>query len=437
MDPDAAAYARRTGLQGVPLMRLSGMIRDLKNADIQPELLYLGRGEFLARDGNIHRAVYGDGGLIEGSTPANVNGIEFRSGSGRFICPNPPALKAQTIDNMGIYIVAKAESDTGAEKRVLLENDNWPDYRAGAISFTSDQRRLGVSESPNGIRGPRGRDHYHPGIVFGQFGFSYFEISPSGTNKITMRPGFGLNADSGRITDSAWRDFESGYLGSNKNGSARFNGEISFVLMTARAINKETLINTLVKHEIAGLNPPSYSLLIGDSMTIGSVGAHPSSSRSPQLFVLQDSGWKGSMFENIAQGGVPASGQKEFYQTAINRFESMPDCGPKVIWFWGGYNERGDYDSNTKTRALADQYVAMAADAAVQGITRQCIGQPSFQDKAHRSNTIGFSSSMTITGTRSPHWTASMCSMIIAKPSVTASLTGTLATRTTLRMPFT
>lgn len=368
IDVDAAAYARRTGLGGDPLMRLSGFIRDIKNAGINPELMYLGRREFLARDGNIHRAFYGDDASIVGSVPNNTGGFEIDSGTGQFLYTNPEALKSSSVKNMGVYIVANAMAGTGSNTRSLFGNDSWPEYRAGSMSFTSDERRIVVSESIDGTSGVRGRNHYHPGIVFNDPILCWFEISPSSATSVTIKPGFGYNSDGGRDLDNVWRDYTTGYLGTNKKGEDRLLGEISLVLMTDKAANKERLINALVKHDIAGINPPSYSILVGDSMTIGSAGAPTSKSRSPQLFVLQDSGWKGSMYSNIAAGGTSVNGQKEFYDIALNRFAEMPDCGPKVLWFWGGYNDRGDYDSNTKAMALADKYIAMAADAASRGI---------------------------------------------------------------------
>jgi hypothetical protein len=104
-------------------------------------------------------------------------------------------------------------------------------------------------------------------------------------------------------------------------------------------------------------------------MTQSTHGGGAAQGRSPQLFVLQSSAWQGSMYNLTAVGGQGIAAQEGYYATAKAALLSMPNLSPKIIWFWGGYNApAGTYDSDAATMALADRYIAMAADAAASDI---------------------------------------------------------------------
>jgi hypothetical protein len=188
-------------------------------------------------------------------------------------------------------------------------------------------------------------------------------------------PGAGLHENAGSSLNSAtfYHNNAVGALGAPLSNSAanRWHGEISFALESATSLGvtrRYQLLNALCKHQIASLSTPAVVFLVGDSMTVGAAGASPALSRSSLLFTIKDSGWRGSVWESLAQGGVPVSTQELQYAEAVNRMALLPDVAPGWIWFWGGYNVRGDYDSNVQTLALADRYLAMAADAASRGI---------------------------------------------------------------------
>jgi hypothetical protein len=393
-DPDAVGYANRTGLRGVPLLRLSGFLKDLKAAGIAPALMYLGRQEFLGRDGNIHYAVYGNPANVGPGIMPRETGIGFTGDDSTFVFQTPDSIRSATAPGVGIYVVAKRTS-ANLGMALLSHNpragsDRGPEL-SGTAAYGAYQTQM--TAHPSGTANTARSSAYAcapEGVFYMPFG----EVANQG-GSLHRIPGGGLHIASGSTLASAtvYHNNANGALGAPLSNTAahRWRGEISFALETAMPLGttrRYQLLNALCKHGIASLAPPSVVFLVGDSMTVGSAGAGAALSRSSLLFTVQDSGWRGSVWESLAQGGVPVATQEIQYAEAISRLSLLPDVAPGYIWFWGGYNPRGDYDSNAQTIALADRYLAMAADAASRGIRTvhwsTIVSNPSSQEMFNR-----------------------------------------------------
>jgi hypothetical protein len=85
---------------------------------------------------------------------------------------------------------------------------------------------------------------------------------------------------------------------------------------------------------------------------------------------LQDSAWVGGIYGNFAESGEPVGRQEELYAIAKPRLTIFPPSVQKTVVFWGGYNmSAADMDDETARRAIVDRYLAMAEDAAQNGMS--------------------------------------------------------------------
>jgi len=365
LDPDAVAYASTTGLTGDPLDRLSASLKEIKVAGINLVFGSLGRSEFLGRDGSTHHHLISAPATISGTLGNTAQGILFDGGAGNvYEFPNPAPFTSGYVWQLAVaipaandaqYALVSGSPNSGGPFGPALQRNN-----GNLISFWGGNAPTGTTN--------RARSHAYgrtavgvPFLAMGQRTGAhvqpikdiYAEFALSETNPIWNN-------------GSVWR------LGAQTTNNNRMVGHIALALAGTGVLTREQIYRmaaSIVRHNLAGINPPCWMGFVGDSMTVSaSGGAQPSIGRSAR-WVSQSSGWQGSFYDLIAVGGTSITGQEGFFNTMMTLMAWVQDM-PRKIVFWGGYNaiEPFGFATQAGAEALADRYLAMAATAAAAGI---------------------------------------------------------------------
>ncbi len=382
IDPDAAAYAERVGLEREQMLRLSGFLSEIREVSITPAWLVLGRKEFKALDGVTHRAVIGPDGELTGTFTAEEPGLVFAGAGEVYEADNP--LKGDSIPELS-FIANAIPAVPGRRAALLSSYENarrGPALALGAAvgqSAFPDNRFMGFSGTSDGSSPLIGRTTANVASIAGHSRLmgGFWSASLSGVNSdhgrvLSTMSGLNLrNISSGTPPQPIWNDNEKIRIGQNLDGTDSLQGTVDFAMAAAHPISREqwlTLMNAVKKHGIITTPNPHVMWSIGDSMTAGRIGTRVFESRSEQL-VWQESGWQGIIHDYKAQGGRGISVQEQLFAKAMAEAEMLHSWG-RWIMFWAGYNLEAGVDLRVRAdrESLADRYVAMAETAARNGV---------------------------------------------------------------------
>jgi hypothetical protein len=369
--PIAVAYATRTGLAGSSLDRLSGFLWDITNAGIKPVWMTLGRSEFLARDGSTHRSVIGGDGTISGTVPAESHGLAFSGNSGdQFNFPNP---LSTTGSRFALYAVASPTSLPLAAGQQLISGGPSSGAPCGPQLLLA--AGAGAQATFRGGLGTSGMTVKFRSHAFTASAAGVYQLYGGQATGGHWQPINNLNRETALVeSGTMWNAGTTWSLGHATNNGQKFVGGISFAMVTdgvMNAIQNNTIAHALVRYGIASLPCPAFLGFVGDSMTVSTAGGINSQRNRSSLIAAQlSSGWRGSMWDAQAVGGQPISAQETYYATMRTLFTPIT-TGKRYIVFWGGYNAISPFDfaSLANAQALADRYIAMAADAASRGLS--------------------------------------------------------------------